>query len=119
VSRIPALTLDTAPEAARPTLARRMGKLMNIHAEMAHAPVVLAAYSGLSQAVAKQGTFDARTREAIALTVGNVDGCDYCQAAHTLGAKATGFTEAQTLELRRGGPRRRRQAHRPAPGGAR
>jgi len=31
-----------------------------------------------------------------------VDGCDYCQAAHTLSAKKAGFSEEQTIAFRRG-----------------
>jgi len=41
---------------------------------MAHAPVVLQSYVALQQVIADYGTFDAGTREAIALVVGNVDG---------------------------------------------
>ncbi len=41
---------------------------------MAHAPVVLQSYVALRQVIADYGTFDARTREAIALVVVNVDG---------------------------------------------
>lgn len=105
MSRIPVHTLTDAPEGTRPTLeklARRSGKLLNIHAEMAHSPVVLAAYAGIADAIAKQGTFNPRTREAIALAVGVVDHCDYCQAAHTLSAKKAGFSEEQTIAIRRG-----------------
>ncbi|WP_426999214.1 carboxymuconolactone decarboxylase family protein [Pseudarthrobacter sp. N5] len=36
----------------------------------------------MSAAIAAHGSFDARTREAIALAVGNQNGCSYCQAAH-------------------------------------
>ena len=50
-------------------LERRMGRLLNIHAEMAHAPVVLAAYQGIQHAITKHGSFGAKTREAIALAV--------------------------------------------------
>ncbi len=105
MSRIPVHTLDDAPEGTRPTLeelSRRTGKLLNIHAEMAHAPVVLAAYDGMAEAIAEHGSFDARTREAIALAVGNVDGCGYCQAAHTLSATKAGFDTAQTVAIRAG-----------------
>lgn len=89
VPRIPVHTIDSAPEESRATLqslAARMGKVLNIHGEMAHLPVVLAAYSGVAAAIAKLGTFDARTRKAIALAVGAVDSCDYCQATHTIAA---------------------------------
>ena len=57
MSRIPVQTLDSVPEQTRATLqklARRSGTLLNIHAEMASTPVVLAAYAGLSDAVASR-----------------------------------------------------------------
>ncbi len=103
--RIPVHTLDDAPAGSRDTLAalgEKMGKVLNIHAEMAHSPVALAAYAAMQQAVADKGTFDAKTREAIALTVGVVDRCDYCQAAHTAGARKAGWTGEQALAIRRG-----------------
>jgi AhpD family alkylhydroperoxidase len=103
--RIPVHTLNDVPAGATDTLAklaRRTGKLPNIHAEMAHSPVVLAAYEGIGDAIAAHGTFDARTSEAIALAVGNVDGCDYCQAAHTPSARKAGFDLEQTLAIRAG-----------------
>jgi len=103
--RISAHTLEDAPEAARPyaeQLQRRMGRLLNIHAGMAHSPVVIGAYTGISKAIAEHGTFDARTREAIALAVADQDGCDYCQAAHTISGRRAGFTDEQLLALRAG-----------------
>lgn len=105
MSRIPVQTLGSAPKQTRKTLerlSRRSAKLLNIHAEMAHAPVVLAAYMGLSEAVASHGTFSPAVKEAIALAVGQVDGCNYCQAAHTQGALKVGFTNDQTLQIRSG-----------------
>ncbi len=45
--RIPVPTMDSAAEqthAALRHLQERMGKLLNVHAAMAHSPVVLAAY---------------------------------------------------------------------------
>ena len=105
--RVPVHTLDTAPEQARPvleTLSKRMGKLLNIHAEMAHSPVVLGAYAGMQDAIGRQGTFDGRTREAIALAVGAADHCDYCQSAHTAGGKAAGLDAERMLAMRAGRP---------------
>lgn len=104
--RIPVHTVATAPEESQEALQRlekRFGKVLNIHGEMAHSPVVLAAYTAMSAAIAEHGTFDARTREAIALAVGAVDDCSYCQAAHTLSGKAAGLSEEQTVQIRRGG----------------
>lgn len=103
--RIPVHSMDTAPEQTRPALEKlqkKMGKLLNIHAEMAHAPVVLAAYTGMQEAIATHGSFDAPTREAVALTVGAVDRCDYCQSAHTVGGSAAGLGAEQMLAIRAG-----------------
>ena len=85
--RIPVHTVDSAPENSRDplkALEAKFGKVLNIHGEMAHSPVVLQSYAALQNVIGDFGTFDARTREAIALTVGNVDRCGYCQSAHTV-----------------------------------
>lgn len=105
--RFPVHTVDNAPAAGAETLRRlekRFGRVLNIHGGMAHSPVVLETYAAISAAVAQHGTFDAPTREAIALAVGAVDKCVYCQAAHTLSARAAGFSEEQTVAIRRGDP---------------
>lgn len=81
-----------------------MGRVLNIHAEMAHAPVVLAAYQGIQAAIAEHGTFDAKTREAIALAVGAADGCDYCQAVHTVAGTHAGWSVPETIAIRAGQP---------------
>jgi len=84
--RVPVHTTADAPEQSREALRgleRRLGRVLNIHAEMAHAPVVLAAYQGIQQAIAKHGSFGPQTREAIALAVSAVNECAYCQSAHT------------------------------------
>jgi AhpD family alkylhydroperoxidase len=77
-------------------------KVLNIHGEMAHSPVVLGAYTGIQQAIAEHGSFDASTQEAIALAIGAADNCDYCQAAHTGGARQAGWSLDQTVALRSG-----------------
>ncbi|WP_298585620.1 carboxymuconolactone decarboxylase family protein [uncultured Kocuria sp.] len=104
MSRIPAHTLDSAPASVREELAalkQQFGKVLNIHGAMAHSPVVLQSYVALQQVIGDYGTFDAATREAVALAVGNVNECTYCQSAHTAGAKAAGLTEDQTVAIRK------------------
>lgn len=101
--RIPVHTLESAPENSRDVLKAleaKVGKVLNIYGEMAHSPVVIQAYGALQEAIGDYGTFDARTKEAIALAVANVDECGYCQSAHTLGAKAAGLSEDQTVAIR-------------------
>jgi AhpD family alkylhydroperoxidase len=101
--RIPVHTIEDAPPAAREPLAglaKRLGRVLNIHAGMAHAPVVLAVYTGMQAALAEHGSFDARTREAIALAVGAADRCEYCQAAHTASGRKAGLSREQTIAIR-------------------
>ena len=103
MSRIPAHTLDNVPDQSRDTLAglaKKVGKVLNIHAGMAHSPVVMVAHKGVGDAIASHGTLDARTRETIALAVANEDGCHYCESVRTLLGKAAGLTVEQTLAIR-------------------
>ena len=105
MSRIPVHSVESAPEASRDTLKQlesTFGKVLNIHGAMAHSPVVLDAYASLQHSIRELGTFDAKTREAIALVVAAVDECSYCQAAHTAGGKAAGLSEQDTIDARRG-----------------
>ena len=105
MSRVRVETVDTAPENVKSelkSLEEQFGKVLNIHGAMASSPVALQAYVALQQVIQDYGTFDAQTREAIALAVGNVDECSYCQSAHTQGAKAAGFSEDQTIAIRQG-----------------
>jgi AhpD family alkylhydroperoxidase len=105
MTRIPVHTVDSAPEGSRDALKAleaRFGKLLNIHGAMAHSPAVLQTYLAIQGVLQDTGTFDGRTREAIALAVANVDECSYCQAAHTAGGKAAGLSAQEMLGIRRG-----------------
>lgn len=59
-----------------------MGMVPNLTKVMANQPAVLDAFLGLGDALSK-GSFDAKTREAIALTVAGSNKCDYCASAHS------------------------------------
>jgi len=79
-------TVESAPEdscAELKKLESKFDKILSTHGGMAHSPVVLQSYIALQQLIADYGSFDGRTREAIAPAVGNVDECSYCQAVHT------------------------------------
>jgi len=105
MARIPVHTTQNAPEQSRDelkALEAKFGKVINIHGEMAHSPVVLQSYVAMQQVIADYGSFDARTREAIALAVGNADECNYCQAAHTGGGKAAGLSNDEMIAVRQG-----------------
>lgn len=103
--RIPAHTTDSAPDASRDALKQleaKYGKVLNIHGEMAHSPVVLHSYVALQEVIRKHALLDTRVREAIALAVGNQDECTYCQSAHTGGGMAAGLTGEEMIAIRRG-----------------
>src|SRR5436190_17830422 len=59
----------------------QLGMVPNMMRAMANAPAVLDGYLRLSGALA-EGTLPARTREQLALAVGEANGCAYCVAAH-------------------------------------
>ena len=101
--RFPVHTVEDAPQASQASLEavrRKLGTVLNIAGEMAHSPVVIAMYNAMNDAIGEHATFDTPTREAIALAVGNQDGCGYCQSAHTLSAVQAGFSQQQTEAIR-------------------
>jgi len=103
--RVPVHTIEDAPEESRETLealARRTGKVINIYGEMAHAPALLKAYVAMENVLRAESSLGEPVRQAIHLTVANVNACDYCQAAYTGAAKAVGHSEEATLDIRRG-----------------
>lgn len=103
--RLPVHSVDTAPEHSRDalkSLEARTGKVINIYGEMAHSPAVLNAYMAMNEAITAHSTLDGSTRQAIALAVAAVNGCTYCEAAHTVAGRAAGLTDEQMLQIRRG-----------------
>lgn len=110
MSRIPSHTIENAPAAARPMLehfarqSRGAGRLLNLHAEMAHAPVMIAAYYGMRRAFDEHATLDPRTRTAIMLVASHAQGCEYTNAIHRMLARAGGWTDAEIEAIRAGAP---------------
>jgi AhpD family alkylhydroperoxidase len=105
MARVPIHSTDDAPEASKEPLQRqsaRVGKTISIFGAMAHSPAVIGLYDAAEQLLGERSNLDPRTREAIHLTVANVNDCGYCQAAYTGAAKAQGFSEEQTVQIRRG-----------------
>lgn len=79
----------------------KLGLVPNLTRAMANAPSVLEGYLGLSGALGK-GSLSAKTREQIALAVGQANECDYCLAAHSAIGKMVGLTPDQIRDSRRG-----------------
>jgi len=93
MTRIQPIDIETAPTAIQDQLAgvkKLLGGVPNLFRTAAQAPAALDALIALFGATAK-GSLPARTREAIALAVAQVDGCDYCLAAHTVLGKGAGL----------------------------
>ncbi len=102
--RITTVSIETAPEESRPILEKiksAFGRVPNIFGSMAHSPAALKALTGLFDALEK-GSLTGKAHEAIALRVGQMNGCEYCTAAHTAKAKMAGATEEETIAFRKG-----------------
>ncbi len=106
MSRIntPASIAD-APAAAQPTLEavnNLLGSVPNLFRIMSNSPSALDAYVGLNAALSK-GKLPSATRERIALAVADVNGCDYCLAAHSyFGQNFENLTSAEIARNRQG-----------------
>lgn len=102
---IPA-SIDAAPAAARPLLEavqKQIGSVPNLFRLVANSPAALEGYLGLSGALSK-GSLPAATRERIALAVAQVNGCDYCLAAHSyIGRHVAHLNDAEMAANRHGG----------------
>jgi uncharacterized peroxidase-related enzyme len=100
MSRIAIPTIDQTPEASRPVLdalTRQLKMTPNLFRIMALSPHALNGWAGLQAALTK--TFDAKTRDGIALAVSQVNGCQYCLSAHTY--VAGNFAHIADDEIRR------------------
>ena len=106
MSRIPTpADIAAAPEAARPLLEavnKQLGSVPNMFRLIANSPAALEGYLGLSGALGK-GKLPNATRERIALAVAQVNGCNYCLAAHSyLGSNFAKLDAAEIAANRHG-----------------
>jgi AhpD family alkylhydroperoxidase len=103
--RIDIHTIESSPAESREgseALHDKFDTTLNIFGAMAASPTVLNTFSALDGAIAEHTSLDAKTREAVHLTVANVNACDYCPGAYTMAAKAAGFDDEQAKQIRRG-----------------
>jgi len=82
-------------------LQKRVGKVPNLYATMGYSPFALKAFLDFEETLNK-GAFHAKEREAIALIVSEVNGCKYCLAAHTMLAMKRGYSQSETMDIRKG-----------------
>jgi hypothetical protein len=104
MSRIPSHTIADAPAAARPLLQDMLqfsptGRPLNLHAQLAHAPAVLAAYVGIRRATAQPGTLDQATRTALLVAAATVSESRYAQTILGTLAIRSGWRPDQVAAL--------------------
>jgi len=80
-------------------LKKAIGFVPNLYAFMAHSE------NGLGKYLAFQGaktSLSNKEKEAVNLIVSQVNGCLYCQSAHTVIGKLNGFSDEEILKIREG-----------------
>src|SRR5664279_4814753 len=80
-------------------LKKALGMVPNLYAAIAYSD------NGLSRYLAYQAaktSLSNKEKEAVNLIVSQVNGCRYCQSAHTLLGKMNGFSEEELINIRRG-----------------
>ena len=80
-------------------LQKGLGMVPNLYAAIAYSDTALSNYLAFQGAPT---SLSKKEKEAINLVVSQVNSCRYCQSAHTLLGKMNGFTEEQTIEMRKG-----------------
>jgi len=80
-------------------LEKGLGFVPNLYATYAYNDTALGDYLTLQN---RKSTLRGKEREVINLVVSEINGCRYCQSAHTALGKMNGFTDEQILEIRGG-----------------
>lgn len=80
-------------------LQKGLGFVPNLYATFAHSENALGNFLGLANS---KTSFSAKEKEAINLSVSQINKCEYCLAAHTAISKMNGFTDENILEMRSG-----------------
>jgi alkylhydroperoxidase family enzyme len=107
MTRIPTHSIEDAPEASRPLLEEMLqfsptGRLLNMHAQMAHAPAVLDAYTSIRRATGRYGTLDLPIRAALMLAAAAAADNAYALAIVSTLALRSGWRPDQVEALRAG-----------------
>lgn len=101
------LTIETAPEAARPameTIQKSLGFIPNLMATFANCPVVLEGYLALD-VIFEKGSFTPKERQIILLAASIENNCGYCAAARFTIAKGVLHASPEVIAaIRKGLP---------------
>jgi AhpD family alkylhydroperoxidase len=91
--------VSTSNQVLFDSLNKALGIVPNLYATMAYSE------NGLARYLAFQGgksSLSNKEKEAVNLVVSEVNGCRYCQSAHTVLGKMNGFSESDIMDLRAG-----------------
>lgn len=81
------------------SLQKNVGFVPNLYAYFAKSETALPDYLALQN---RKTTLSTKEREIINLVTSQINGCRYCQSAHTVLGKLAGFTDDQVMEIRHG-----------------
>ncbi len=104
MSRIPAISPENASGDLKNIFTQiesGVGSVPNIFQHMGNSPIVLQAFLSLGEA-AKKLSLDPALREEIALIVGQTNECNYCLSAHSMLGRASGLSDDEIMQARRG-----------------
>jgi hypothetical protein len=107
MSRFPSHTIEDAPEGSRPILQKiaessPTKRPLNVHAQMAHSPAVLAAYTALRAVTVEHGTLGPKVSWALNLATAAAVGNLYMIGIASRFAGMNGWTAGQIAALRAG-----------------
>jgi uncharacterized peroxidase-related enzyme len=80
-------------------LQKGLGFVPNLYAYFGKNETALGDYLTLQN---RKSTLTAKEREVVNLVTSQINGCRYCQSAHTVLGKMNGFSDEQVLEIRSG-----------------
>jgi uncharacterized peroxidase-related enzyme len=104
VNRINPVDRETSNDRLRKTfdaIQKQLGVVPNMMRTMAQSPAVLDAYLAFGAALHK-GLLPASLQEQIALTVAEVNACDYCLSAHSALGRGAGLSSDEVVASREG-----------------
>src|SRR5258706_13029057 len=107
MTRIPSHSIEDAPVATRSLLAEMVelsptGRLLNLHAQMAHSPAVLDGYVSIRRATARHGTLQAPARSALMLAAAVHHASESALAITSMPPLRSGWRPRQAAVLRAG-----------------
>ncbi len=92
--------VDSTSQGIFDDLKGQLGMVPNLYATLGYSSNALSTFLTLSGSASK-GVFSNKEVEAIKLAVSEANNCIYCKSAHTAIAKMNGFSDAETVELRK------------------